>query len=162
MEFTIYRGSWRRGGGWYDDRHGTTHLLNSQNRMCCLGQVCHQAGMPLALLLGMGSPLALVSYRHAPLYWPLLVEIGLLTSYCTHDMDIFPEYMFSGLQTEFASVAIMINDINELEDREREAQIEAHFAAQGHTVKFVDGVAPWFQPVEEPVIEVEDEELVCV
>lgn len=45
MKFTIYRGSWRRGGA-NNDHHGNTKLLNEQNMMCCLGQVEHQCGVP--------------------------------------------------------------------------------------------------------------------
>lgn len=165
MEFTIYRDSWRRGGGWFDDEHGKTYLLNAQNRMCCLGQVCHQAGVPLAMLLGIGSPMHLVRALQAIEYWSGLVEIGLLSEDGLRNFSANPTSFVNGqpggAQSEFASDAITTNDVNNLTDWEREAVIETYFAQQGHTLKFVDGVAPWFQPavVEEVV---EEQELVCV
>jgi hypothetical protein len=154
MEFTIYRGSWRRGGdgaktilesdgsdGGFavsfvlDELYGGTQLLNDRNMMCCLGQIACEAGVPLEQLRDESEP-----YTLAIEFSDQLNAAGL--AYI--DDDSYDEYKRL-CNTELANDCMPINDDSEIDDAAREEKLIAAFAEEGHTLTFVDGVAPWFE-----------------
>lgn len=132
MKFTIYRGSWVRGGIKNNNKYGESNLLNDKNRMCCLGQVCYQAGVPLSDLSEIGNPYEIVDTLQDKVF-----EIGLSSK----DMD----YKGRFIDTSLTEDCIFANDAGSLTDKEREADIKSSFKAAGHKVVFKNGVAPWLQ-----------------
>lgn len=55
--YRIDRSKWVCGGVRFPrDIVGTSKLLNSKDRMCCLGQVCQQSGVPESKLSPAASP----------------------------------------------------------------------------------------------------------
>jgi hypothetical protein len=44
--------------------------------------------------------------------------------------------------------AIIINDTADLTDTEREEQLTSLFRGEGHSLVFLDGIAPWFSAAE--------------
>jgi hypothetical protein len=136
MNYTIYRYSWRRGGNAFDREHGDTSLYNSESqRMCCLGQCAFQAGVPLEVLEDTAEPDEIGTAEYSP-----LVSGGLLTGPDEDDPHR------SNRNSQFSREAIQINDSG-ISDEAREALLISLAAKHGHTLTFVDGVAPWFEEV---------------
>lgn len=134
MDFVIYRDSWRRGGTTYQGLHGVTSLYTeASQRMCCLGQVCFQLGVPLQALKGKGYPRSVAI--NSPEFAQLLYDNGL----ANHSGDAGREG-----DTEFTRISVGYND-SELElGNRKEQRLKNLFVCAGHTLTFVDGVAPWF------------------
>ena len=124
MRFKIYRDSWRRGGIKHNQTDGKTLLLNDQQKMCCLGQILHEAGVPLRHLGNIGDPENLPSYKN------IALSIGLL------DGD--------ACGTDLTQKCVDENDSETRRESTRERKIAEALATAGHQVEFVDGVAPWF------------------
>jgi hypothetical protein len=129
--FTIYRGSWRRGGDTSGqvELFGNTLLLNEFKMMCCLGQCAFQLGVPLKELLDQGEP-AEIGYK-ATLEDEALIR----------ESDYESGVISNG---PFANAAMPINDDARINDQSREVQLISLGKNYGHTITFVDGVAPWF------------------
>lgn len=127
MKFTIDRSIWRCGGDSHYYKNGKGHgrglteLLNSQGYMCCLGQVCHQAGVPKAKLLHAAYPTSvklneyneLISFLRAP--W---VDTGYYKN------------------SELGQDAVDINDSTRLTLEEKEVELTKVFAEHGHEIVF--------------------------
>lgn len=64
--YVIDRSTWVCGGYLYEDALGPSELLNFNGNMCCVGQICRQAGIPEKELLGKASPRLLRSGVKAP------------------------------------------------------------------------------------------------
>lgn len=143
--FTIYRDSWRRGGSGepiiedgdtvsyrIDAVFGDTALLNDRNMMCCLGQCSFEAGVPLKFLKE-AEPHAISLHFHDELEAHGLITIDL------DEIDVIT------LNSGFSNEAMPINDNEDIEDAEREQQLIWLAEEHGHTLTFLDGIAPWFQ-----------------
>lgn len=128
--FTIYRDSWRRGGDGIELLElGSTSLYNATNNlMCCLGQCAFEAGVKLDALEGIGEPND-VSFDD----YPVLIGSGLL-----NDDEGYWR------QSAFSKQAIPINDDEQITDRHREEKLIELGSRYGHTITFVEGIAPWF------------------
>lgn len=109
-EFVVQRSKWLRG------RERDTFLLDEKGRMCCLGFVSAQCGVPAPAMLRRTTPNGLPEHTGEPL-------LGLLLKhYTTH--------------TELAAAAVRINDTIGMDDAERESQLSALFVAHGYTLRF--------------------------
>lgn len=140
MDFTIYRGSWRRGGSAHDNTLGLTQLFHPiTKQMCCLGQMAYQLGVPLEKL--QCGYLYAVVLKH-PEFLSVLQRVGLIGSF--------------GQDTPTVTGAVIVNDDQWTTDEVREQSLINGFAVAGHTVRFVDGIAPWF---EVPVVCTASQEL---
>jgi hypothetical protein len=133
MNYTIYRGSWRRGG----DRQeltadlGDTSLYQARTKMmCCLGQCAFELGVSLEKLEDVGEPADVCDEEDALIFGRLL-----------NDEEDW------GRQSKFSNEAIGINDNEAITDKLREELLTKLAVNHGHTVTFVDGVAPWFAEV---------------
>lgn len=127
MEFKIYRKSWRRAIKAQVKGCGTTALANSKGMMCCLGQVSVQLGVPYASLVGVKQP-SNVKNEYRKLLYPLLAnDFG---------------------DSELSDEAMTTNDFykpyvsDEEADKERELKLVHLFKCKGHTLQFIDRVAP--------------------
>jgi hypothetical protein len=136
MEFIIYRDSWRRGGNGEEneltDKLGSTSLYEPAHKLqCCLGQIACQAGIPLEVLKDEGEP------ENIPGDYAEQAESAAI-AYLDEE---------SGMRnSSLANRCMPIND-GRMEDGVRETRLSAEFAQDSpHTLKFVDGIAPWFQP----------------
>lgn len=113
----IDRAKWRTGGNPILNPNytgeGSTHLLNDQGYMCCLGFRCEQMGIPEQHLLNVGMPSGLYNLYDIP--------------------DLINE---SGKNSEFAVQAVRINDDPSLSTKEREKAITEHFKKIGVIVEF--------------------------
>jgi hypothetical protein len=109
-EFVVQRSKWLRG------RKEGAVLLDESGRMCCLGFVSEQCGVPTAALLGTGVPNRLPDTSGRPL-------LGLLLRYWTK-------------HTSLAVRAVEWNDALGITDTERESQLSALFAQHGYTLRF--------------------------
>ncbi len=136
MQFTVYRGSWRNGSQ-TDYEAGPTYLLNDRQMMCCLGQIGYQIGVPLEHLFDQVNPADAIMDHGDLVKWYPVYHPGM-----------------KGLTEIF-----MVNDNAGPFVYEREKRLTELFADLGHTLRFEDGVAPWFCPVE---VEEPEMELVCV
>jgi len=112
MDFTIKREKWIRG------REGTLLLENGCG--CVLGHVCVQLGVSTEALLGRCLPgsVARSSPEARLAMQPILDEDGLLS--------------------DWASVAMDLNDAPRINDGPRERRIAKEFRRAGHTLTFVD------------------------
>jgi hypothetical protein len=141
FECKVYRDSWLRG-----EPGAGTLFRRSDNKMCCLGQVGFQAGIPLATMLSVGDFTDLPRTVEEPID---LVDLrGLVSVEIQEDYDFHPEdegylYVDTVSSTE-ADRAMKVNDRAGITDAEREAEITAQLAIANVAVTFVDGVAPWF------------------
>ena len=122
-KFVIDRSKWRSGGPIEACRYpvglGLTALLNEQGYMCCLGQVCEQLGVPVKQLLSRGGPSSLadtVIKRHPDLRGFLVDD--------------------NGMDTDFATTAMLANDDLEQPAEVRESLLIDLFAEQGYTLEF--------------------------
>lgn len=123
-EVTIYRDSWLRGEG-----STKSYLLRPEdNKMCCLGQVSYQFGVPLSSLKGIKQVNNLCTPPSA---------LGFLC----RQPDWFDGMMAS---TDVANDAMHTNDSVVLTPEACEVRITEILAAHNIKVTFVDGVAPWF------------------
>lgn len=129
MKFTIYRGSWVRGGSKNISKYGESALLNNHNRQCCLGQVCYQAGVPLEDLNDLGWP-----SKTPAKYHETLRSIGLMQK---------KEVFVGDNDTKQINNCVDLNDSQILSDKVRETNIKNEFESLGHKVVFKNGVAPW-------------------
>lgn len=133
MKYTIYRGSWRRGGRKNWLAYGETKLLNSQNMMCCLGQIECQRGVSLESLFNIELPESL--YNDIP-----EDDTDFLVENYIHPSTAYKLTK----DTLTATRMIEINDDVFLSDQDRESQLTTEFSKLGHELEFLDGVAPWF------------------
>jgi hypothetical protein len=111
-------------------------LLNLDEMMCCLGQCSYESGVPLEKLLEVPEPAEIEQGAFA----------GILGIFVSRDEAVEPPVWGN---SAFAKAAILINDDNSISEIEREMRLTRLFRDQGHSVTFVDGVAPWFAPLVE-------------
>lgn len=131
MKFTIYRGSWVRGGSKNIFKFGESALLNNYNRQCCLGQICSQVGIPSEDLKELGWPSSTPVRFH-----DTLRSIGLMT----------PKEIFDGdNDTGAVNMCVDYNDTFSISDKVREGYIKEQLEPLGHKIVFKNGVAPWLQ-----------------
>lgn len=128
--YVIYRGSWRRGGDSQErsSELGSTSLYEPKTKMmCCLGQCAFEAGTPISKLVDIGEPADVD-------VCPNLIESGLISE----------DDWGSTRQSKFSNEAIAINDDEAITDQQREEKLIDLSSRYGHTITFVDGIAPWF------------------
>ncbi len=113
-EYTIDRSKWCCGG----DRFiggGDSALMNDKQRMCCLGQICNQAGIPKKKLLWEGEPDSIISTVKVPSW--LLNDDG-------------------NRNSQIANKMININDNDVLTQKEREQQLKKETRKAGIKLTF--------------------------
>jgi hypothetical protein len=135
-KFTIYRDSWLRG-----EVVGGKLFRAADNRMCCLGQIGHQAGLPLNELKGKGA-LSDLGYAKAGAC-PIALR-GLVRVEGEGEGDEEDCYVMA-IDTAFANDAMTANDSGELSEEERETKITQLMLKANIELTFLDGVAPWFK-----------------
>lgn len=109
-EFVVQRSKWLRG------RYRDTFLLDEAGRMCCLGFVSAQCGVPAPAMLRRTTPNGLPEHAGEPL-------LGLLLKHYT-------------AHTELATAAVQINDSIGMNDEERESALCTLFAEHGYALRF--------------------------
>lgn len=110
--FLVERSTWGTG------RDGKK-LLTMEGNMCCLGFVCHQAGVRKSKLKDMDFPENLIGDLDAVSF--LLKEVkGNLVN------------------RKWVERAAQINDDTDIEDDEREKKLISIFKKNGYTLTFVD------------------------
>jgi hypothetical protein len=119
MEFVIDRSKWFRGQG----PNGSS-LLRKDHTQCCVGQMCSQLGLPNTILLGESTVNGL--------FCDELVD-GDLREKLSPLADIDAE-------KDWVEVAYTINDSRDIDDTEREKQLQELVAPHGHTLRFVDSL----------------------
>lgn len=132
MEFTIYKKSWRRGGGNAENsiiggvrQMGDTELLNEFNMFCCLGMIDAQLDVNPQGLIGAGCPED--------------VDEGHIPQICV----LVKGSVFDGIRdTKLSTEAIKINDDSDLSDAQREKKLTSLFSKFGHKLTFVNRLAP--------------------
>ena len=123
--FIIDRAKLRCGGNAYDiDIVGNALLLNKVGRMCCLGQICEQCGIPREALLGISTP------RMLDHKYQTFVPSGLLTE--GYDRGI-RKYV----STQVANDMVSDNDLPNINQQERERRLKASAIKAGFRMKFV-------------------------
>lgn len=146
MELIIYRDSWRRGGCGKDaslnEKFGITSLYSVEHKVqCCLGQIACQGGIPLDAIMGQAEP------NDIPTEYAAAAENVSIAFKEDEDGDEETAPYSTVCNSQLADDCMPINDDMEIDDAERERFLIAAFAEDGnHTLKFVDGIAPWFQP----------------
>lgn len=122
MKFVVYRESWARGQA--------TRLLNYDNTMCCLGQVCYQLGVPPQLMLGVDMPRNVMNFVTKDVAAKL------------REAELLDEDMTASWVVACARV----NDSRQYKhDETREKRLMKEFGLYDHELEFVDGLAPWFK-----------------
>jgi hypothetical protein len=135
-EFIIYRDSWRRGGDTSElvTIYGQTELLNHRGMMCCLGQCAIQLGLKPEDIEGVGEP-------------DEVSDKELLDGVISY----LDKYSECWINTNLTRAAMSANDNEAIDDATREDRLVALFREEGeHTLRFVDGVAPWPLNLKEP------------
>lgn len=123
--FKVFRESWLRGEG------SVTSLLYrpADQRMCCLGQIAFQAGVPLQELAHVGA----------------LVNVSMLD--LPQELNPFVHEHNRLENSDFTSDCMRANDTFEIKsDDAREARLKGLMATAGVEIEFVDGVSPWLIP----------------
>jgi hypothetical protein len=110
MKFIVDRKTWYRGKGIKDSR-----LLREDGKMCCIGFVGKQCGVPDTDLLGIGN-----------------VTVGL------QGHGLFPAWVRNTLTSISIRNAYSTNDSEDLTDSEREAQLKEIFLREGDEIEFQD------------------------
>lgn len=118
MKFTINRKRWQRGKGWKQ----SALYLEDNRKMCCLGQVARQCGIPVKAIK---EEDALAQIEEAS-------ERAKLPKWLTRKSrgQVF--------NTHACGNAMNINDSEELSDAEREAKLTALFAKHGDELEFIN------------------------
>jgi len=137
-KFTINRSIWRC-GTLSDDlnkRHGEgeTQLLNREGFMCCLGQVCEQAGVPKDRLKCIEYPRNLANNFKEEIEF--LIEPSSMQIYSNG---------FSN--SELAAAAVSINDNPKITLEKREKALVELFADAGYELEFI---GDYIKNTEEP------------
>ena len=131
MKFIINKENWRRGGPTQDKAEwGSTQLLNSQGKMCCLGFVCSQSGISDHNLFGNAEPAEVHPQFKDKI--PFLVTLR----DSSEDLSIQPvlEYL---VDTSLAREAVSINDNPRLLDDKRIELLTELFAKHSIELEFV-------------------------
>jgi hypothetical protein len=116
VKFTVSRETWIRGG---DD---ITRLLRPRDgKMCCLGFVCEQLGVPRDELRDRGAPADVGT-----------MSLRIVEGVLTRRSDLGTLY-----NNDLTESAIGINDDEKIDDDERERRLTALFAEHGHELEFV-------------------------
>jgi hypothetical protein len=113
--FVIKRSKWLRG-----ERYSVL-LRHDDKKMCCLGQIADQCGVPTIHILDTTTP-----RKISPIFHDRI------------DFLIKKSDNFNPLNSELASSAMDINDDLNITDDEREEQLILLFAANGKTLVFED------------------------
>lgn len=117
-EFVIDRSQWRCGGT--NDSgcgFGPTSLLNDHGFMCCLGQIARQLGWGCENIKGCGCPSDVI----------------------LSGKKVNKKILLSGFEedSEFANVAMTINDDPKITQRTREKRLIALGKKHGLQIKFI-------------------------
>ena len=113
--FVVDRQKWFRGLGFKESR-----LLRSDGKMCCLGFVSKQCGVPDAQLLGIGSPCMLPEAEQLKL--PVFMR---------GDYRIVPS-------TDKCMEAMSVNDNLNIPDDDREGRLQSIFESNGYKLQFIN------------------------
>lgn len=106
MEFVIERSKWIRG-------EVGAKLLKEDGRMCCLGFISNQCGVPTSQLLNKSYPESVRRFRNR-----------------------IPFLLDEGDNSPLANVAMKIND-NDIDEYSREAQLKRLFKKHDIKLRFV-------------------------
>jgi len=116
VKVTVRRNKWLRG-----ENYDVTRLLRpSDGKMCCLGFACLALGETEDSILDVSHPVT-VSERHQR-------SVGNLTSFINNDWE----------HPKPVDEAMRINDLKDLDDKERETEITKLLAQVGLDMEFVD------------------------
>lgn len=124
-ELVIDRTRWHRGRG-----HGNSYLLNSEDKMCCLGFECIANGYTPDQIKKVSTPRCLVidiKSTSIPdnLRWLVRDREGVESS-------------LAFVSTDDAKLLMDINDDMDIYDEERQQQISAIFARNSIQVTFIN------------------------
>jgi hypothetical protein len=109
-KFVIDRSKWLRGEG-----SDYSFLLRADKKMCCLGQICKQQGIPLKEMIQVTSPAnMLLLFQN---------KVRFLTDNYNH--------------TDLAVKAMKINDSKEIDDVARESHLVKLFQDNNIALEFV-------------------------
>lgn len=131
MKFVIDRSKWRCGGEGETSRigKGDTQLMNAEGFMCCLGQVACQLGVDPEALDMLGEPEEIKAYE----------DIDIL-AWEAYERESGPPQRRN---TPLSVKAMTINDDEHKTIEEREADLVALFAGEGHELVFAgEAVTP--------------------
>ena len=119
MKYKIDRAILAHGGTTNSQILGTTHLLSGEGKMCCLGQVCLQEGVPKDILLLNSFPRA-VGNSLPEGYWLLAKnDHGTL------------------VDSSMALAMMSVNDNPRTTREQKEARLIELAASAGHEFEFV-------------------------
>lgn len=125
-KITIELSNWRRGGDLQNQEEwGTICLLNEKDKLCCLGFISEQLGVPRNALYEIGEPSDIDSQWADKI--PQLLEIS-------NDDDGFEPTIYTTLTT---TEAIDINDDENSTDMDKIAKLTELFAKVGIELEFV-------------------------
>lgn len=125
QKYTIDRSKWICGGIKYTDG-GESKLLNSEGRMCCLGQICIQAGIKLLDITGKFAPANVLSARENPKLDWLVHEVDPCERHDVYSSDIARSMMHTNddcFLDETTREAVLVN-------LAREAGVELTFTGK--------------------------------
>lgn len=126
MKFKIYMDSWLRG----EDAYKSFLHRQSDNKECCLGQICVQGGVSIGDLAGKSDPGNIIQHLTSILENLFLDRDDEDDPYCL---------------TDFAVQAMRINDDMEISDDNRISLLTSLAKRNGVELEFVPGVAPWIE-----------------
>jgi len=113
--FIIDRKRWVRGGRTLQKEYGLAYMLNQEGNMCCLGQICKQAGCSDEQLNGLGTPRSVVG--------------------CSPEAPV-PDVLLPNEQGGLACRMMAVNDDESIDDDHREALLIELAATAGWTLRF--------------------------
>lgn len=114
-QLEVDRSRWVFGGKRFREELGETAMLNDQGNMCCLGQICYQAGVGAESLLEQADPEDALEREMRPL----------------------TKMRFYGpANTTLACQAMRINDSKGKGLQQREYELQALFREAGYKLKF--------------------------
>lgn len=119
-QLIIDRAKWRTGNfGRNRTGVGNTQLLNDDGYMCCLGFYCLQAGIPSENIMGVTQPDDILNVRK---FYNKYEDMELLLV----DREFADDSM---LITDFTTIAMSINDDDNITSEKREDLLIHHFAS---------------------------------
>lgn len=105
------------------EKMGDTAMLNDKGRMCCLGQMCKQAGVSKKSLKFNSSPDE-IDHKKVPKWMLTKDSVGLKQD------------------SELSQILITVNDDYSISQKKREREITKLLKEAGHTVEFKGKLFP--------------------
>jgi hypothetical protein len=128
MHVVIDRTKWGRAD--YEPQNGVARpgsLLDKHGKMCCLGFVCIQLGLPEEDIEGMSYPYE-VAYNYAK--QGKKEAMGLIDFYLLTESGMI-------INNRLSKAAAAINDDHTLTDAQKEEALTKIFSDGGHSIEFV-------------------------